>query len=160
MGSENRRYPRRDIDLVVQVVARDGAMIRCWLSDISQGGARLATAQAKELPDEFMLELSNDLRRWSRVVWRSNEAAGLEFIPAPDSYGQNIATTARCARAQIDRSVMVTCGTTGRPISTGVHVSSHAALKILPKARRFLRCPHCGTVHSWDVKEAWVPTNA
>jgi hypothetical protein len=161
VGIENRKYPRRDIDLVVNIVAHDGATIRCWLSDISQGGARLATSQAREVPDEFMLELANDLRRWSRVVWRTNEAAGLQFIPEPDSYGQSIEPTARSTEtAQIGHSVMITCGTTGRPLSTGVHVSSNTALQRLPKARRFVRCPHCGTVHSWDVRKAWVPANS
>jgi hypothetical protein len=59
MGIENREYPRQEITLTVCIEASDGTRTSCWLSDLSQTGARLAVGQAGALPDEFMLLLSN-----------------------------------------------------------------------------------------------------
>src|ERR1700704_1000108 len=84
MGIENRKYLRRDIELDVNIVIGDSAPIRCWLADISEGGARLATSQAGKLPDEFTLVLSNELQRRCRIVWRADEEVGVRFSPGPD----------------------------------------------------------------------------
>jgi hypothetical protein len=38
MGTENRKFTRRNIDLVVQIEMADGATIHGVLLDLSQGG--------------------------------------------------------------------------------------------------------------------------
>jgi hypothetical protein len=51
--------------------------------DISGIGARLAVNGADTLPDQLVLLLSHDGRSHRRcsVVWRSETAIGVEFIP-------------------------------------------------------------------------------
>jgi hypothetical protein len=52
--------------------------------DLSAFGARLELATAATLPDKFTLLLSNDgrLRRQCSVIWRLENAVGIEFDPA------------------------------------------------------------------------------
>jgi hypothetical protein len=158
MGIEHRKYSRRDIELVVNVVAADGGIIRCWLSDISEGGARLATAEAGALPNMFVLELASNLSRWCRVAWRSDQAVGVQFTPAPDvsAVPDAMSKTAVSVATDITRAVMITCKRTGNPISTGVRVGGNNELQRLPETRSFARCPHCGGVHGWEVSDAWI----
>ena len=53
----------------------------CRMLDISAHGARLELETAATLPDKFMLLLSHDggLRRQCSVIWRSENAVGIEF---------------------------------------------------------------------------------
>jgi hypothetical protein len=156
MGIEHRRYPRRDIALVVHVVAHHGEMIRCWLSDVSEGGARLATAEARALPDRFVLELSSNLSRWCRVVWRSDQAVGVQFTPDVSVETNDPSKTTAADATHVRRPVMVTCKRTGKPISTGIHVRGNDDLQKLPKVRSLAKCPHCNGGHGWEVSEAWI----
>jgi hypothetical protein len=105
MGLEHRSHLRREIELVVHAIAPDGATIPCWLSDISEGGARLLTAKAVALPDQFILKPSNKLRRWCRVAWRADQAVGLQFIEV----SADTAKGAPPSASQKMRPVMVTC---------------------------------------------------
>jgi hypothetical protein len=160
MGIENRKYPRRDIELDVKVVVGDGAPIRCWLADISEGGARLATSQAGKLPDEFTLELSNELRRWCRIVWRADEEVGVQFTSGPDLSVERTRGSEKAhvpSESKIRHLVMVTCFRTGKAISTGIRVGSEDDLRKLSKVRSFTQCRHCKVVHSWTASDAWIP---
>jgi hypothetical protein len=49
--------------------------------DVSAHGARLELEAASTLPDKFVLLLSHDgdLRRECSVIWRSENAVGIEF---------------------------------------------------------------------------------
>jgi hypothetical protein len=159
MGTENRKHARRDIELDVRIVGRDGVPIRCWLCDISKGGARLATSQASGLPDEFILELSSELRRWCRVVWRTQEEAGVRFTPGPGSSAGKVAASQEGSRSNKLTSrypVMMKCAKTGKAIPTGVRIANKEELQTLSAARSFTRCPHCKVLHGWTASEAWV----
>jgi len=82
MQDEQRQHERRPIDLVVEVQAP----IKCVLTDVSELGARLAVDCATVLPNEFMLVLNNELRRWCRVKWRSDGHVGVEFVAMPEAH--------------------------------------------------------------------------
>ena len=82
MAAENRRRSERlalrglsKIQLAAGSFPRD-----CWISDLSDGGARLHAEI--DVPDEFLLVLPgrNGARRECRVVWRLGHEVGVEFI--------------------------------------------------------------------------------
>jgi hypothetical protein len=52
-------------------------------------------------------------------------------------------------------ALMITCPVTSKPFSTGVEVSAEQKGQ-LPDVASTARCPHCGTVHEWNVREAWL----
>jgi PilZ domain len=81
MDAENRSYPRRDIDHVVKIKIP----IRGSLIDISRSGARISIDNPADLPDEFMLDIRDDLSRWCRVIWRGDNEVGVEYIETPES---------------------------------------------------------------------------
>ena len=56
--------------------------MECTLLDVSQAGARLKVGVADELPSEFLLVLSDDVKRWCRVVRRIKGDVGVKFIAA------------------------------------------------------------------------------
>lgn len=58
-----------------------GPPLPCQLCDISATGARLMLKDDCELPDRFILLLTQtgDARRSCRVVWRTGLALGVEF---------------------------------------------------------------------------------
>jgi hypothetical protein len=66
----------------------------CVLWDLSEGGARLAVAHPEELPDEVTITLGRDVPvvagTTCRVVWRSKEQIGLEFVGNADPIRQLI----------------------------------------------------------------------
>jgi PilZ domain-containing protein len=149
MGIENRKYPRQEITLTVCIEASDGARTSCWLSDLSQTGARLAVGQAGTLPEQFMLLLSDEMQRWCRVVWRTGQEVGVCFETR--SQGAD-----RPPEQRPKRFVMITCPQTRRSISTGVRVHDANELGKLPNVRRFAQCPHCKVVHGWSLSEATI----
>lgn len=84
MKAENRKTPRRALRYPAWIELGE-AVRECQLSDVSRGGARLAIARSDDLPEEFVLRLSQDgsSRRKSRVVWRSPTEIGIEFLKEP-----------------------------------------------------------------------------
>lgn len=54
----------------------------CVIWDISQGGARVAVANPQSIPDEITLLLKRDAMHGTRcrVVWRTDDQIGLEFL--------------------------------------------------------------------------------
>jgi hypothetical protein len=80
---DKRAAPRRGLERQVHIEAADGSSIPCSLSDVSKSGARLAVSDPAALPDEFMLCLKDDLRKWCQVVRRSDKHVGVKFIAAP-----------------------------------------------------------------------------
>ncbi len=81
MYKDQRRSERRDIDLRVEA----HTPIACSLSDVSNTGARLSLPDPAALPEEFLLLLRDDLRRWCRVKWRSDTQIGVEFVQRPEA---------------------------------------------------------------------------
>ena len=61
-----------------KILGGAGALPRdCWISDVSDGGARLHSEA--DVPDEFALMLPDGVRRECRVVWRLGPEAGVAF---------------------------------------------------------------------------------
>jgi PilZ domain len=146
MKAENRKFNRRGIDLTVQIELADGSTARGTLLDLSEGGVRLKVRHPDNLPEQFMVKLTSRLQRWARIVWRSAEEVGLEFLAAPQS----------SAETEAKHPVLIRCPKTGRNISTGVHLTAADDLTKLSRARRFTQCPCCKAVHSWLPGDAML----
>jgi hypothetical protein len=58
----------------------------CILVDVSSGGAKIAGVRAYTIPDEFRLRTPLGERRSCRVVWRTEDALGVEFTDHIDSH--------------------------------------------------------------------------
>jgi hypothetical protein len=80
---DKRRNPRRSISYPAYIERGEGQpAIECALCDASQEGAQLALADPSSLPQEFILALSSDgaARRRCRVMWRTEDHVGVEFL--------------------------------------------------------------------------------
>ena len=139
MKADNRKFSRRGIDLTIEIELADGAIARGTLLDLSEGGVRLKVRHPDNLPEQFLVKLTSRLQRWARVVWRSAEEVGLEFLAAPQAP----------AETEPKHPVLIRCPKTGRNISTGVRLTAAGDLAKLSRARRFTQCPCCKAVHSW-----------
>jgi PilZ domain len=146
--TENRKFARRNIDLIVEIETSDGSILRGVLLDLSQGGARLKVDNPDSLPEQFMLKLSDKLHRRSRIAWRSAEEIGVELLSAPKALADNFAS----------RSVLIKCPKTGRNISTGIRLTAADDLSKLSEVRRFTQCPSCKVVHGWTPNDASLGT--
>jgi hypothetical protein len=51
--------------------------------------------------------------------------------------------------------VMITCPSTGHPVSTGIETDTEIFVK-LPDVLVHTRCPFCGLDHPWGKRDAWV----
>jgi len=83
LSSEKRKNLRRSISYPAFIDLGDGSpTIECTLCDASQEGALLSVAEPDGVPDQFILALSSDgaARRRCRVVWRTEEQVGVEFL--------------------------------------------------------------------------------
>jgi PilZ domain-containing protein len=84
MRPEFRKKKRHFIAHGARIVLADSSLLEnCRIIDISDTGARLEVKNLDAVPDQFILLLSYDgrLRRQCSVVWRSETAIGIEFIP-------------------------------------------------------------------------------
>jgi len=54
----------------------------CMVSDISQTGARILIDASVNLPPEFTLLLSQNVKRQCKIVWRSEKQVGVRFLAA------------------------------------------------------------------------------
>jgi hypothetical protein len=78
-----QKIARRSIQYPVWIVVKDAALpLRCRLSDVSEGGARLSINADASLPDEFILLLSEHQSRGRRcqVVAREDLYVDIRFI--------------------------------------------------------------------------------
>jgi hypothetical protein len=83
MGIQNRKHPRRHVQLFGVILNSDGsAPVRCMMLDVSASGARLKLNAASEVPDEFTLVLAKEgrVRRRCRIVWRREDVMGIRFL--------------------------------------------------------------------------------
>jgi len=66
------------------VLAADQPPYKVMLSDVSKTGAKISIAGHLEIPDEFLLLLSDkgQTRRLCRVVWREGTVMGVRFQQA------------------------------------------------------------------------------
>lgn len=144
MTADKRKYPRSNIDLSAEIEMVDGSTLACDLADLSQGGVRLKVRHPDNLPEQFRIKLSSRLTRWSRIVWRSADEVGVEFLAAPQAAGDQAAR----------RTLLIMCPKTRRMIPTGIRLTSAGDINKLSPVRRFTQCPRCAAVHGW------MPTDA
>jgi hypothetical protein len=144
MQAENRKFARRNIDLMVQIETDDGSTVNGALLDVSQSGARVKVSDSDRLPEQFLLKLSDELHRRARIAWRSDEEIGAEFLSSPQAPSDS----------EAQRSVLIQCPRTGRNISTGIRLTVADDLGKLSNVRRFTQCPHCKVVHGWTPGNA------
>jgi hypothetical protein len=81
-GAELRKKPRRQFHYAARIFTDQKApLIACMLSDVSANGARIILKDSQDLPDSFLLLLTENggPRRNCRVVWRSGDNIGVEF---------------------------------------------------------------------------------
>jgi PilZ domain len=79
---ERRKSPRQAQHQIVRFKFDDDSpWLRGMLNNVSEGGACVSVSTTRALPAEFTLVLPpNELRR-CRLVWRSGERVGVEFLP-------------------------------------------------------------------------------
>lgn len=88
MSKELRKTVRRDAHYGVWIAyGSDRILVPCTLNDISDAGARLALPGNGDVPDRFMLLLSERGRAYRRcqVAWRTSEEVGVRFIMDPSA---------------------------------------------------------------------------
>jgi hypothetical protein len=51
--------------------------------------------------------------------------------------------------------LLITCPTTGRPISTGIETDGYS-LQQIADVPSHTHCPFCGLNHTWWKREAWL----
>jgi c-di-GMP-binding flagellar brake protein YcgR len=79
--TELRRERRRHVRYAAWLCIDDKSpLIRCVLWDISSGGARIAVADTKGLPDQFTLRLTEQIVRQCQVRWRDERFVGVKFL--------------------------------------------------------------------------------
>ncbi len=54
--------------------------------------------------------------------------------------------------------LMIDCPNTGKPIPTKMAVYSEAKLAISRFENMAIRCPECGSVHTWNKEDAYLET--
>lgn len=85
MTIDKRKHPRRVVHYPASIeTAREAALLRCTVCDISDSGAKLNIAGAADLPGTFQLLLSGQggIRRQCRVMWRRETQVGVRFEKA------------------------------------------------------------------------------
>ncbi len=80
--AELRKHRRQPLHYPAWLVlAADQPPYKVMLSDVSKAGAKISIAGHLDIPDEFLLLLSDkgQTRRLCRVVWREGTLMGVEF---------------------------------------------------------------------------------
>ena len=80
---ENRKSRRKDVGYRAWLKCGDDpALLPCTLGDMSETGARLLVAEDVEIPDEFILQLTQtgSSYRKCRVAWRKGRKIGVAFF--------------------------------------------------------------------------------
>jgi len=87
MTFQMRKGLRRDVDRLAWINVGDGRPPRrCTLVDVSVGGAKLVFEDDAKIPDTFGLLLSRSGHTTCscRVVWRRDNAIGVQFVHQDD----------------------------------------------------------------------------
>jgi len=75
---ERRRTERHAMRGMGKILGAVGSLPRdCWISDISDGGARLHSEA--DIPDQFTLTLPDGGQRECRIVWWLEQEVGVAF---------------------------------------------------------------------------------
>jgi hypothetical protein len=81
-----RQAPRRKLKIPVVIFLENGERVaQAHTLDVSKGGAKLKLDRSIELPEQFLISLSErgDVLRLCRVVWRAASEIGVRFIERP-----------------------------------------------------------------------------
>jgi hypothetical protein len=93
-GTSRRRYQRKNFrvewNLPATIYDAGRHLERsCVLVDLSNGGAKIAGIRAHTIPDEFRLRTPLGDRRSCRVLWRTEDALGVQFTDCMDGDGSS-----------------------------------------------------------------------
>ena len=81
MAHDRRKNFRLDWNCLATIHDSERNLARpCILSSYSNGGAQITGVRASTIPDEFVLQITRDDGRECRVIWRTDDALGVEFI--------------------------------------------------------------------------------
>src|SRR5271169_3183865 len=83
MRRDRRRTFRVELNSAATIYDVDRHLERpCIVSDFSNGGAKISGIRTRTIPDEFKLRISHsqDRARACRVIWRTDDTLGVEFI--------------------------------------------------------------------------------
>src|SRR5262245_50290583 len=76
----NRAHPRLKADLKARLLSLDGRCnYNCMVVDVSEGGARVASAHVALIPSRVFLAVADDILECD-VRWRRDGQLGLQFI--------------------------------------------------------------------------------
>jgi PilZ domain len=83
---ERRRHPREVIggDYTLQIDTGNGRPMNCFISDISEGGARLTLTEKTTMPERLTAQIGN-ITRPLRLVWQKNDQIGIEFLATDEA---------------------------------------------------------------------------
>jgi hypothetical protein len=83
MTVNKRRAKRQRIRHPAWVMPTPDQRIDCFVTDVSEDGARIQMDDTASVPDCFVLLLSNNgaPRRFCRAVWRKPHQIGVRFAP-------------------------------------------------------------------------------
>jgi hypothetical protein len=91
MRRERRKNFRVEWNSPATIYDLDRQLVRpCILSDFSNGGAKITGVLSATVPDEFMLRITrgHGRTRKCRVIWRTDDAVGIEFTDRTKRAGQ------------------------------------------------------------------------
>ena len=90
-SKDQRKSRRRTVHYAARVEFVSGRTAGCFISDVSDTGARLEVPFSDKVPEQFRLWLSSNgsARRMCRVVWRKPRQVGVRFDrPLPQQQRQ------------------------------------------------------------------------
>jgi hypothetical protein len=83
MRKEARKSERKVFRKPAAILNADGSLFgMCTMLDVSATGAKIEPQVATEVPNEFILLLSNDgkVRRRCKISWRTETEIGVQFV--------------------------------------------------------------------------------
>lgn len=84
---ERRRHPREVIggDYALRVDTGNGRpAVKCFIWDISEGGARLTLTESATMPERLTALIGN-VTRPLRLVWQTDDQIGIEFLATDEA---------------------------------------------------------------------------
>src|SRR5262245_6458612 len=92
MADDRRTNFRVPWNLPAVIDPYDGPVSPCMVVDLSNTGAKLSAVKAATLPDEFALRMTIAIRlfRRCRVVWRTRNEVGVEFVQSRTIAGRPV----------------------------------------------------------------------
>jgi PilZ domain-containing protein len=96
MPRERRKNFRVEWNSPAMIYNHNGRAARpCVVSNLSNGGAKIVGVRPETIPDEFLLRVSPHSRaRRCRVLWRSRDALGVEFVEPREGAARSTAAVA------------------------------------------------------------------